>query len=244
MIRLIALSSAALALIGWLPLAQAHIDLVWPSDMFNNSEGQKSGPCGPSGTPTPEDKMYYFAPGASVTVRVNETISHPGHFRVAISDDVNDFVNPAAVDDFNNTAHVIADNILPDRSLGGIHDFSVTMPAQACDGCVMQVIQLMTDKPPYEQNGNDLYYRCANVTVVDNPPDNPDTPDTVGQNGNNNNNDGGGGDDGGGCNSSGRGTGSGIAFLVLLAGAALLARRPQLRAQRAKRRSPTDRRRS
>ncbi len=59
----------------------------------------------------------------------------------------------------------------------------VTLPDVECTNCFLQMIQFMTDKPPLDPDpnltaigqtpqtngGNDLYFRCANITLTNDP---------------------------------------------------------------------------
>ncbi len=53
---------------------------------------------------------------------------------------------------------------------GGEYDIDVTLPDIECDNCTLQVIQVMTDKPPYVSGyvpeNNDIYYQCADLVLV------------------------------------------------------------------------------
>jgi hypothetical protein len=140
--------------------ASAHIALVSPSP---RSSSQKVGPCGAGasvrGTPT------VVAAGSVLRVRWNETIDHPGHFRISFDDSGDDaFVDPASAMDTYTNAAVLLDDIADKK--GGEYEVEVKLPDVACDKCTLQLIQLMTDKAPYQPGTNDLYYQCADLTLV------------------------------------------------------------------------------
>src|SRR5262249_59307064 len=46
---------------------------------------QKLGPCGDEGTAASTGIVTAFAPGDTVTITIDETIFHPGHYRVALA---------------------------------------------------------------------------------------------------------------------------------------------------------------
>jgi hypothetical protein len=141
--------------------AGAHITLLDPQP---RTESQKVGPCGLANDPKPDAPVAVFEPGQTITVRWTETINHPGHFRISFDPDgQDDFVDPASFDDFNSAPSVLLDNIA-DTPSGGVSEVEVTLPTVTCERCTLQVVQVMTDKPPYG-DGNDLYYQCADIAL-------------------------------------------------------------------------------
>lgn len=125
------------------------------------STGLKTAPCGGvARTATP----IQFKPGATVTVELEETINHLGYFEVRFL--------PA-----NDTAPVGTDNlmlkIIDDQNTPvtapQFHQFTgvITMPATKCDGCTLQLIQVMQDGGPNAPSSN--YYSCSDIQLVDNP---------------------------------------------------------------------------
>lgn len=149
-------------LVGWAtPLtASAHIALVNPAP---RTASQKAGPCGAAGsvagTPTT------LAAGSVLRVRWMETIDHPGHFRISFDASGDDgFVDPASASDSYTNDAVLLDDIADKK--GGAYEVEVTLPDVACDKCTLQIIQLMTDKAPYQPGTNDLYYQCADLKLV------------------------------------------------------------------------------
>lgn len=147
--------------------ASAHIQLAFPEQRHTD---QKVGPCGALNDAR-GDKITALEPGAKITVKWDETVEHPGHFRIMLDEDGFDFPDPTGYDDFcdptkvNQGIHCLADNI---EDKGGMPDYSVevTLPDIECENCTLQVIQVMSDKPPWGPNGgNDIYYQCADITM-------------------------------------------------------------------------------
>jgi MYXO-CTERM domain-containing protein len=230
---------------------------------------QKTGVC--EGAAEGTGTVSTFRPGQTLTVRFTETVPHPGPYRILIdTNGGDDFPNPedcddidTAGDDLGNGVTVLADNLLPAPGDGryacttAVHTpaertptyaeltYQVTLPNVQCDPCSLQVIQVMTDKYPWEADQNsakDIYFRCADiklsnvgdVTVDEDPAPVPDAgpgnnnntnnnndpaPDAGNGNPNNNDNNGGGG---GGCAVAETGSGG---VLILLLGALFLRRR-------------------
>lgn len=197
-------------LLGSAPSALAHINLDSPAD--RDCTGEKTGPCG-SGCAPPRTNVTALEPGSTITVRWTETINHPGHYRISFDDDGDDaFQDPTSYDDIQEspTLPVLLDGI-EDKS-GGQYEAQVTLPDVECENCTLQLIQVMTDKPPFGSGGgNDVYYRCADLTLRrgagggDAGPG--PGPGTDAGNG------GGGGGDGGGCSAAGD-TSLGAAMLL------------------------------
>ncbi|MCW5808206.1 MAG: lytic polysaccharide monooxygenase, partial [Deltaproteobacteria bacterium] len=135
--------------------AAAHIALRYPPPRTTE---QKAGPCGSTGS-TRGATVTTFTPGQKITVEWDETVDHPGHYRIAFDDDGNDvFVNPNNPNDnFPSTlVEPIADKT------GGHYTQEVTLPNITCDNCTLQLMQIMTTQVPY----NSFYYQCADITLA------------------------------------------------------------------------------
>jgi MYXO-CTERM domain-containing protein len=148
--------------------ALAHIRLNEPAPRFSpTGVDQKSPMCG-AGTPTGD--VTWYQPGETITVQWDETIDHPGHFRISLDSDGgdDDLVDPTSYTDFDVAPSVLLDNI-PDNG-GSTFSAMVTLPMVECDKCTLQVIQVMTDKPPFTLPGNDIYYWCADIRISTTPP--------------------------------------------------------------------------
>lgn len=148
-----------------LPLgAKAHLGLDLPVSRYG-PDVLKTGPCGTSGGER-TGNITYYEPGATIDVRWNEYVDHPGHYRIAFdADGVDDFVDPATMMELYSNDAVLLDGI-PDEGRD-TRDYmaTVTLPDIECDRCTLQVIQMMYDKPPYTTPGNDIYYQCADLVL-------------------------------------------------------------------------------
>ena len=141
--------------------AHAHIQLIHP---VSRHPDQKIGPCGKAGAGRGTVVNVYES-GSLLTVRWFETVDHPGYFRISFdSSGEDDFFDP---DDFYDIREpilpVMLDGIV-DRRGGGEYAVTVLLPDIECDRCTLQLVQVMTDKPPYG-DGNDLYYQCADLIL-------------------------------------------------------------------------------
>jgi len=143
--------------------ARAHIEITSHTTR-HGPNSQKRGPCGVEASPR-GDTVYSYRHGETVTLEWYEFVDHPGHYRVAFDDEGDDdFVDPATAEDRETNETVLLDGI-PDEE--NVHNYSVDLelPDLTCENCTIQIVQVMTDKPPYG-DGNDLYYHCIDVRLV------------------------------------------------------------------------------
>ncbi len=213
--------------------ASAHTVLVNPPPLIGNDDA-KTGPCGCTfgggGIECPTDyTVTELEAGAQVTVSWNETVNHPGEFRIAYAP-----VAPeaATVADFDDAVDQVT---VADDMAGGLFSQTFTVPNTPCDLCTIQVRQFMSDS-------GDNYFTCAAVRIVGSGEggatpstttttvtsgSGPTTAVTTGS-GNPSDDDGGGGEaqwqpepEEGGCSATGEGGGAsfGAALLLALAGA-------------------------
>jgi|GEM_PF-1248456 len=182
-------SSAFVGLLAWAALsgsAQAHIKLIKP-DAWLNEDGsggpQKGGPCGPGGfddvQPMPLSmKVTTVTAGDMLMVQFDETVHHPGWFRIALAEDPKDFEeivfpNPDNCNyDMSKVptephGNVLKDGFGMDTNIGGENrQFMemVKLPDAPCEKCTLQVIQVMADAlhaPP-----GCVYYHCAELKIL------------------------------------------------------------------------------
>lgn len=171
---------SSLALVVLSTPASAHIDLDYPPSTTTN---QKSpAPCGVKGQRRPATTTT-FKPGEEITVKWTETVSHTGHFRIAFdTDGMDDLKNPTSFTDIKNppVAPILADGI-PHKAGAGKYEHKVKLPNVTCTNCTLQVIQVMTDKPPFGPGGgDDFYYRCADIVLAgDTGPGDGGAPDAT-----------------------------------------------------------------
>jgi hypothetical protein len=160
--RALATALAASLLLLALP-ARAHVRLVSPVSRYGDE--MKSGPCGRFGG-VRTDLVTTVRPGQSIEVVFDEIIDHPGYYRIAF-DPIGD--GDLAPPVWNGTSWVNAPNVmvladhLPDTVL--THgDVSVQLPDVECDACTLQLIEVMTDKPPFD-GVDDFYFQCADLVL-------------------------------------------------------------------------------
>jgi hypothetical protein len=142
--------------------ASAHIQLMSPIQRHTD---QKAGPCGVGPDDARGPNVTTYVPGEKITVVFDEHVNHPGHFRISFDDDGHDgFADPGSFTDFYSNEYVLLDEIA-DKD-GGIYEVEVTLPNIECENCTLQVMQIMTDKPPFGPGGGiDFYWQCADIRL-------------------------------------------------------------------------------
>lgn len=147
--------------------ARAHIMLMSPTARYTDL---KYGPCGRGGTmDVRTNNVTTFKPGETITVTWQETVPHPGHYRIAFDPNGQRFTDPSSFTDTAPRMYVLKDDIA-DKTGTQVYTDTVTLPNVECTNCTLQVMQVMTDKPPYG-DGNDLYYQCADLVLRADAPD-------------------------------------------------------------------------
>jgi hypothetical protein len=167
----------------WSAQANAHFKLLKPASALNeDSTGgpQKGAPCGPGGfddvQPVPYSGVVTtFHAGETIQVDIQETVYHPGYFRVALAENRADFKDPPLTNAQSCAADLDAvmmaphDNVLVDgiakTAASGTNRHimqDVKLPDKPCDKCTLQVVQLMKDHGP----PSCFYYHCADIKIL------------------------------------------------------------------------------
>lgn len=165
--------------------ARGHIRLLAPDSWMTESalgDPQKVSPCGGENGGVPTGAVTRFQPGETITVRWQETIYHPGHYRIAFTDDRNTLVDPVVTVDANQVsvsatiqsppvAPVLLDGLYvrtdPNGTGGTTFEQQVTLPNVTCAHCTLQLIQFMAGHGP----PNYIYYHCADIELAAGPVD-------------------------------------------------------------------------
>jgi hypothetical protein len=153
-------------------VAAAHVRLEFPIPRYpipalEDGSNLKQAPCGTAGDhrTTDPSRVSTFRPGEAITVRFKETIDHPGHYRIAFDDDGQDaFVEPASFTDIQAAPSCPFCRRNRRQSRRRIQ-VNITLPNVECTNCTLQLIQVMTDKPPYVVNTDDVYHQCADIVL-------------------------------------------------------------------------------
>lgn len=174
----------ALALAALTSTAQAHFNLVVPRADRTGDPGGKAPPCGDVGTST--NAVANYMPGQMITITVDETIDHPGHYRVALAKDMASLpaeppvtAGGTPVTDCGSapiaaspTFPVLADGLFTDLTAAqGEASAQVQLPpGMTCTNCVLQVIQFMSNHG-LNVPGGCFYHHCAIVNISATAPD-------------------------------------------------------------------------
>ena len=187
-VRFAVLSAAVIAAAP--AVIHAHFKLMEPASWIVEDERgdpQKGFPCGGSNTDygKPSYAVTQAAGGSKLHVKVQETIYHPGHYRIALA--VNspaelpvdpkattettdrgprsvsgDIMNPVQVP-------VLADGLFPHSAkVDAPLETDVTLPNISCKRCTLQVIQFMEQHGP-NNPGLYTYHHCATVQITADP---------------------------------------------------------------------------
>lgn len=156
--------------------SHAHFELVAPdaaNEQNDLGEPLTEAPCGTTTAPT--GALTQFSAGETIDVTINETIFHPGHYRVALAVESVDELPPDPVVTPNQTTAcgtaviqetpvfpVLADGVLAHTAqFAGPQTFQVTLPDDlSCERCTLQVIEFTAfhGLPCF-------HYHCAELAV-------------------------------------------------------------------------------
>lgn len=172
------------ALLGVHGISHAHFELQSPpSSTEQNALGdpQKAPPCGDNGTAVATGIVTSIQAGDTITVTINETIFHPGHYRIALALDDGVFpdeppVTPGTTDcgsapiDPAPAFPVLADGVWEHAApFGEPQSIDITIPEGVeCTNCTLQVIQFMSNHGLNDPGGC-YYHHCATLEVAADP---------------------------------------------------------------------------
>jgi len=161
-------------------VAHAHFKLNAPANwtaQITDGTPQKMPPCGNEGSPADTGPLTEYKMGDTITISIDETVPHPGHYRVSLAADQASLpadpsaqvmpiggktcdslpINPAP------TLPLIADGLLVHTDLNrrGPQTMQVKLPdGMLCDHCVLQVVEFMGN------HGTPCFYHhCANIKI-------------------------------------------------------------------------------
>lgn len=189
---------AAVAIASLSATADAHFVLVSPAaSLVQNRLGdpQKTGPCGgvaanpgrgtPANPGVPSGAVTNVKGGTSLPLLVQETIFHPGHYRVALARTAAQLPPDPAVTvvqtdrGARSQSAVIQSPVVAPVLLDGIFahterptqnfEAEIPIPNINCRDCVLQVIEFMADHPGIGADGGHSYHHCAIVNITADP---------------------------------------------------------------------------
>ncbi len=169
--------------------AQAHFKLVSPASWIeedNRGDPQKMAPCGGTladgGTRTGD--VTDVVGGSMLKVAIEETIFHPGHWRISLARRINWLPgdNVPVMKDTENGPRsdyfVIDENPRPPVLIDGLwenqerrtgpRETEIRIPNIDCEGCFLQVVQFMEEHPGFREGGF-TYHHCAVLNITSDP---------------------------------------------------------------------------
>lgn len=184
-VRTLHLTLAGATLVLLPASASAHFVLQAPPAMYQQNgvgDPQKSAPCGqadPSAMAMPTDMITSFKAGETITITIDETVTHPGHYRVALAEeDMMDLPADPAVTKGSTACGsaeimdppvypVLADGELQhEKAFSGPQSIMVKLPDNVtCEKCVLQVIEFMSNHG-LNNPGGCFYHHCANIKIT------------------------------------------------------------------------------
>lgn len=179
----------AAAAVAGAPAVYAHFKLVEPPSWLEQDERgdpQKLFPCGGTlGDPgEPTGAVTDVVGGSKLKIVVEETIFHPGHYRIALARRRNSLPLDPAVTMYETERGlrsqsafimttpmppIIVDGLWPhtERPTGN-WETEITVPNINCEGCQLQVIQVMLEHPGVREGGFS-YHHCAVLNITADP---------------------------------------------------------------------------
>jgi hypothetical protein len=178
----------------------AHFVLIQPAaSLMQNRLGdpQKIGPCGgvaanpARGTPAnpgvPSGAITHVKGGTDLPLLVQESIFHPGHYRVALARTMAQLPKDPEVTVVQteqgprSKSAVIQNPVAPPVLLDGIFPHTdkpaqpqtfetmIPIPNITCPTCVLQVIEFMAEHPGIGTDGGHSYHHCATLNITADP---------------------------------------------------------------------------
>ena len=172
-------------------MAGAHFILHEPAAwLVQNQLGdpQKLGPCGGTSANAgePTNMVTPMRGGDMLHIKIQETVFHPGHYRVALAvksraelpadpetttrDTDKGPRSVSAKIDPNPKPPVLADGLFVHTEKpapGSFHETDIKLPNINCDKCTVQVIQWMGEHG-HNPDGDYSYHHCADLKITAN----------------------------------------------------------------------------
>lgn len=151
-------------------------------DLNDIGNPQKAPPCGDDGTAVMTNIVTPYQAGDTVTITIDETVFHPGHYRIALAvDDISELPDPPPVTPADTPCGsapiqqppvfpVLADGVFEHTEpFTEPQSIDVTIPDDvSCTNCTLQVIQFMSNHG-LNNPGGCYYHHCAALAVDEEP---------------------------------------------------------------------------
>ena len=174
----------------------AHFQLLEPASwIVENERGdpQKAGPCGGSNSDwgTASNIVTTAVGGQMLRLKMQETIYHPGHYRVALAVNSPTELPPdpetktrpsdrgpwsvSAMVEMPPQIPVLVDGLFPHytpptegRALAEPWETDIQLPNINCEKCTLQVVQWMAEHA-FNNPGGYTYHHCAHIQITADP---------------------------------------------------------------------------
>ena len=182
----IALLLVLLAIALAMPRADAHFKLLAPQSwLMENDLGdpQKAGPCGgtSANAGTPSNVVNKVQGGQKLHLKVQETVYHPGHYRVSLAVNRADLPQdpeaatkesargPQSVSapiDKAPKAPVLADGLFVHTAKAAdAFETDIDIPNINCAKCTLQIVEFMAEHG-LNRDGGYFYHHCADLQIT------------------------------------------------------------------------------
>jgi hypothetical protein len=189
--KLIRLTAVSILVAGLAPaFANAHFKLLEPASALvedQRGDPQKLGPCGgtSANAGTPTGVVAAATGGSKLHIKVQETIYHPGFYRVALAVKSREELpaDPVAVTRDTEKGPwsisgaiqsapqrpILADGLFLHKAKpADPYETDVQLPNINCEKCTLQVVQFM-EEHGFNKDGGYTYHHCADLKITADP---------------------------------------------------------------------------
>lgn len=167
----------------------AHFKMLAPAGWIVEDlrgDPQKRAPCGGTNADpgTPTGAVTPVKGGGKLTIAIDETIFHPGHYRIALARSM-DALPPdpevtvqqtdrgprslSAKIETNPQPPILVDGLWPHTERPTApYGLYLDVPNVDCEGCVLQIVQFMANHPGVREGGFS-YHHCAILNITADP---------------------------------------------------------------------------
>jgi hypothetical protein len=172
------------------PFAGAHFKLLEPQSWLVENElgdPQKLGPCGgiSANAGTPTNLINKLRGGQMLHIKVQETVFHPGHYRIALAVNSRAELPPdpevatgdsetgpssvsAAIEKIVQVP-VLADGLFAHTTRQTEpFETDIQLPNISCPKCTLQIVEFMAQHG-YNKDGGYFYHHCADLEITPDP---------------------------------------------------------------------------
>jgi hypothetical protein len=171
------------------PFASAHFKLLMPESWLienNLGDPQKAGPCGGTSANAgmPSNAVTKVQGGQKLHLKLQETVFHPGHYRVALAasraelpadpqvttrDTEKGPWSVSAIIEKDPKPPILADGLFAHTTRPAeAFETDIEIPNINCTKCTLQIIQFMAEHGR-NRDGDFSYHHCADVQITADP---------------------------------------------------------------------------